>query len=433
MLDIKFIRENPEDVKKAVKNKNIDLDIDNLLKIDEEKRKMQTELDDLRKKRNEIAQATKGEKPSADLIKEGKSIKAKILKLEKQFLELEKEFNFLMSYTPTIPSPKAPIGNDEKDNVEIRKWGKIPKFKFKIKDHLILGKELDILELDRGVKVSGYRGYFLKNEGVFLHLGLMMYALKKLAAKGYAPFIPPTIVKDFVLFGSGHFPFVKDDIYQIANPGKLADGSLIKENKFLTGTAEPPMLAYHSNEVLDDKDLPKKYCGFSQCYRSEIGSYGKDTKGLYRIHEFMKVEQIVICQNDYNVSEKLHEEITAIAEEIIQDLKIPYRVLEICTGDMGAGKYRMYDLESWMPTRNSYGETHSSSNLGDWQARRLNIKYKASDGKNQYVHMLNNTAIASPRFLIAILENFQQADGSVIVPEVLRSYMPNNLKVIRKK
>ncbi|MFH1428093.1 MAG: serine--tRNA ligase [Patescibacteria group bacterium] len=433
MLDIKFIRENPGIVKETVKNKNIDLDIDNLLKIDEERRQLQTNLDELRKRRNEIAQATKGKKPTAELMKDGKFIKTKIAKLEKQYLELAKEFNFLMSYTPTIPSPKAPIGADEKDNVEIRKWGKIPEFKFKIKDHLTLGKELNILDIDRGVKVSGYRGYYLKNEGVFLHLGLMMHALKKLAAKGYESFIPPTIVKDFVLFGSGHFPFVKDDIYQIANPGKLADGSLIKESKYLTGTAEPPMLAYHSNEILDEKDLPKKYCGFSQCYRSEIGSYGKDTKGLYRIHEFMKIEQIVICQNDYKISEKLHQEITSISEEIIKDLKIPYRVLEICTGDMGAGKYRMYDLESWMPARESYGETHSSSNLGEWQARRLNIKYKASDGKKQYVHMLNNTAIASPRFLIAILENYQQADGSIIVPKVLRPYMPNNLKVIRKK
>ncbi len=433
MLDIKFIRENKEIVNKAIKSKNIDLDIDKLLELDEERRKLQNEIDELRAKRNELAHGAKGKKPTGVQIKEGKKIKEGISKLEKQFKKIEDKYNELMWLTPTIPSKDAPVGKDEKDNVEIKKWGDITKFKFKIKDHVTLGENLNILDIKRGVKVGGYRGYFLKNEGVFLHLGLMMYALHKMVEKGYQPFIPPTVVREFVLYGSGHFPFDEDEIYQIANPGKLADGCIEKDNKYLVGTAEPPMLAYHSNEILNEKELPKKYCGFSQCHRSEVGSYGKDTRGIYRIHEFMKIEQIVICENDYTKSEKLHQEITAIAEEIVQDLKIPYRVIEICTGDMGAGKYRMYDIESWMPSRNAYGETHSSSNLGEWQARRLNIKYRTKEGKKKYVHMLNNTAIASPRILIAILENNQQEDGSVIVPKVLQKYMPGNLDIIKNK
>jgi len=432
MLDIKFIRENPDKVKEAVKNKGINLNVDDLLKFDDEKREIQAKLDEMRAKRNQLAQVGKKTKPTEKQIKEGKEIKGKIVLLELRFRKIKEKYNDLLWLTPTIPSKESPIGQDESGNKEIRKWGKLPKFNFKIKDHISLGQELNILDTKRGVKVGGYRGYFLKNEGVFLHLGLMMFALHKMAAKGYQPFIPPTIVREFVMYGSGHFPFDKEDIYQISNPGKLADGSDEKEDKYLVGTAEPPMLAYHSDELLLEAELPKKYCGFSQCYRNEVGSYGKDTRGIYRIHEFMKIEQIILSKNDYKESEKIHQEITAIAEEIIQDLKIPYRVIEICTGDMGAGKYRMYDIESWMPSRNAYGETHSSSNLGEWQARRLNIKYKTKDGEKKYVHMLNNTAIASPRFLIAILENNQQPDGSVVVPEVLRKYLPGNIKVIKK-
>ena len=433
MLDIKFIRENPEIVKETVKRKNINLDIDELLEIDGKRRELQAKTGELQAQRNEIAKSAKGGRPTAEQMEEGRRIKEKLSELEKENKEAEEKFNELMWLTPNIPSPDAPVGKDDSENVEIRQWGEPTKFDFEPKDHITLGKELDILDVERGVKVGGYRGYYLKNEAVFLHLGLMMFALQKMAEKGYAPFIPPTIVKPFVLYGSGHFPFGYDEIYKIANPGKLEDGSKVAEEKFLLGTAEPSLCAYHSGEILEEEDLPKKYCGFSQCYRSEVGSYGKDTRGIYRIHEFMKVEQVVLCKGDYAESEKLHQEITAIAEEIIKDLGIPYRVIEVCTGDMGAGKYKMYDIESWMPSRNAYGETHSSSNLGDWQARRLNIKYKTPDGEKKFVHMLNNTAIASPRFLIALLENCQQADGSVAIPEPLRKYLPGAPERIMKK
>jgi len=433
MLDLKFIRDNKELFQQAAKNKNLNFDVQEFLAINDKRRQSQSEIDDLRAQKNKLAQAGQTGKPSKEQIRQGRELKEKISVLEAEFTELEKKYIELMWQVPQLPSDKAPIGKDAGGNKEIKKWGKIKKFAFPAKNHLELGRELDILDTERGVKVSGYRGYYLKNESALLHLALMMFTLDKMIKKGYQPFIPPTIVREFVMYGSGHFPFGRDDIYQITNPGKLADGSDIMENKYLVGTSEPSILAYHSDEILEGSELPKKYCGFSQCYRNEIGSYGKDTKGIYRIHEFMKIEQVIFCKNDYDESEKLHQEITAISEEILQDLKIPYRVLEICTGDMGAGKYRMYDLESWMPSRNSYGETHSSSNLGDWQARRLNIKYRAKDGKKEYIHTLNNTAIASPRILIAVLENYQQKDGSIIVPKVLRQYLPGKIKIIKKK
>jgi seryl-tRNA synthetase len=281
--------------------------------------------------------------------------------------------------------------------------------------------------MERGTKVAGYRGYFVKNEAVMLQMGLMMFALEKLISKGFTPMIPPTLIREFALFGSGYFsgreynPQV-DEIYKIANDEVLEDGTVKKENKFLVGTAEPSLLAYYANEVLSEKDLPMKICGFSQCYRSEIGSYGKDTKGIYRVHEFMKVEQICICKADVEASDNLQNEMVDISKEIHQDLGLPYRVLQICTGDMSAGKYKMFDMEAWMPSRNSYGETGSASNFLDWQSRRLNVKYKDKDGKNKFVYMLNNTALPSVRPMIAILENYQQKDGSVIVPEVLRKW-----------
>ncbi|MFH1232993.1 MAG: serine--tRNA ligase, partial [Patescibacteria group bacterium] len=264
-----------------------------------------------------------------------------------------------------------------------------------------------------------------------------MYALEKLIKNGFTPMIPPTLVKNFALFGSGYFAGEKynsdvDEIYKIANDDKLSDGTVKKEDKFLIGTAEPSLLAYHSDEILNEKDLPIKFAGFSQCYRSEIGSYGKDTKGIYRVHEFMKVEQVVICRANIEEAEKLHQEIMAMSKELHQDLEIPYRQIQICTGDMSAGKYKMFDLEAWMPSRDGYGETGSASNFLDWQSRRLNVKYRDENGEKKYVYMLNNTALPSPRTLIAILENNQQKDGSIIVPKVLRKYLPGNQEIIRK-
>jgi seryl-tRNA synthetase len=438
MLDIKYIRENKEKIAEAAKNKNISLDLEALLRFDEERRKKQTEIDELRAKRNEIAQAGKVGKPTDEQITAGREIKEKIFSLEEALKKTDEDYFNLMVKVPTIPSEDTPIGKDENENVEYYKEGDIPKFDFKPKDHLELARELDIFDIERGVKVAGYRGYYVKNEGVSLQMALMMYALEKLIAKGFMPMIPPTLVREFALYGSGYFsgkeynPEV-DEIYKIANEEIEADGKKNKEDKFLVGTAEPSLLAYYANETLDESQLPMKICGFSQCYRSEIGSYGKDTKGLYRVHEFMKVEQVCITPADIEIADKLHTEMVEISKELHRELGLPFRVLQICTGDMSAGKYKMFDLEAWMPSRQAYGETGSASNFKDWQSRRLNVKYKTKDNEKKYVYMLNNTALPTIRPMIAILENFQQADGSVVIPEVLRKFMPNNLSLIKPK
>jgi seryl-tRNA synthetase len=437
MLDIKFIRENAEKIQEAAKNKNIDLDVNNLLKIDDERKEILSKIEQLRAKRNELAQTGRQGKPTDDQIKEGREIKERLTVLEKQQQKVDDRYNELMVKVPTIPSSDTPVGKDDSENIEVEKWGNIPEFNFEIKDHIQLGRELDLIDLERGAKVSGYRGYYLKNEAVSLQMALMMLALEKLILKGFRPMIPPTLVKEFVLFGSGYFSGreynpEKDEIYKIANDEIEADGNKNKEDKFLIGTAEPSLLAYYSGEILEEKDLPMKLCGFSQCYRSEIGSYGKDTRGMYRVHEFMKVEMVGLSPANIETAEKMHQEMVSISEELHRDLKLPYRKLQICTGDMSAGKYKMYDLEAWIPSRNGYGETGSASNFLDWQSRRLNVRYKDAGGNKKFVYMLNNTALASARTLIAILENNQQADGSIIIPEVLRKWMPGNIDRIQR-
>ncbi len=429
MLDIKFIEENKELVKRAAELKKVDVDINLLLDLNKKRKKLLSEIENIREERNknvhEIEKTERGSSDRDKLIKRGKEIKNKLKKIEGDFRETEDRFRKMMLVVPNIPSPDTPIGGEEKDNVEVKKWGEITCFDFPLKSHIELGEDLDLLDLKTGAKVSGFRGYYLKNEAVLLHFGVLWYALNKLIEKGFTPFLPPTFVNEFALIGSGHFPFDKDEVYQIANPGKLESGDEIKNPKYLAGTAEPSLLAYYADKVLKKEDLPIKACGLSQCYRSEVGSYGKDAKGLYRIHEFMKVEQIMISEADIEKSNEYLEEMRSVSEEILQDLELPYRVLSICTADMGAGKYKMYDIETWMPSRNSYGETHSDSNLTDWQTRRLNIKYVDKDGKKKYAFALNNTAIASPRILIAIMENYQQKDGSVKIPEALKPYLGN--------
>ena len=434
MLDINFIKENLKELKKVTKDKSIKLDYELLLKLDDHRRQLIQETDLVRQRRNEIADLLKDpKKRSQKIIDEGKDLKDKIYALDQEFNKVKIEFDELMLMVPNLISKDTPLGKDDKDNKEVATWGELPKFKFKIKDHVELGESLDLLDINRGVKVSGFRGYYLKNEGAQMQLALMQYTLNKLVAKGFTPFITPTLVKEAALIGSGHFPAGKEEIYQIGNPGKLESGEDLKDSLFLAGTSEPSLIAYHMNETLNEADLPLKYCGFSTCYRSEIGSYGKDTKGIYRLHEFMKIEQVLICRADLKEGLGLLEELRKIAEEILQDLKLPYHVIAVCTGDMGAGKYKMYDLETWMPSRNAYSETHSDSFLTDWQARRLNLKYKTKSGETKYAFTLNNTAIASPRILIAIWENYQNEDGSITIPEILRPYLGNQEKIASQK
>ncbi|MFA4872461.1 MAG: serine--tRNA ligase [Patescibacteria group bacterium] len=434
MIDINFIREHPDKVRWALEIKKISLDIDEFLHIDKKRNAALRELEELQRKRNEIAAS--GRTGNLNQREEGKLIKQKLGEQEKRFETLDEIYENFMVQMPTIPAADTPIGNDERGNVEVKKWGEPSQFSFTPKDHVQIGRDLDLLDLEKGVKVSGYRGYYVKNEAVMLQMGVMMYALQKAIQKGFKPMIPPTLVNEFVLFGSGYFKGKTynpdtDEIYKIDNNEKEANGAVKKENKFLVGTAEPSLLAYYADDILKEKDLPLKICGFSQCYRSEIGSYGKDTKGIYRVHEFMKVELVCITKADVDTADSLHEELIAFSRELHEDLGLPYRQLRICSGDLSAGKYKQFDTEAWIPSRQAYGETGSASNFLDWQSRRLNVRYRTDDGDIKYVYMLNDTALPSPRILISILENYQQADGSIKVPEALLPYM-NGIHTIHR-
>ena len=435
MLDIKYIRDNADAIQTAAKNKQIDIDISHLLSLDEKRRSLLQHIEDLKAQKNainkEIVAANPEEKKN--ILQRANTIKERTEILENEFTEIKEEFDKLMVRVPTIPSPDTPIGSSSEDNVEIERWGKLPVFDFEPKDHVQLGKDLGILDLERGVKVSGFRGYYVKGDGVLLMMGFIMYALQKLAAKGYNLMIPPTIAKEFVLFGSGYFKGDSydedaDEIYALNSGEKDSSGK--RQQKFLIGTAEPSLLAYYADELLKEEDLPIRFTGFSQCYRSEIGSYSKDLKGIYRVHEFMKVEQVVLCRADIEESEQILNELVENAKELHQDLELPYRMLRICTGDLAPGKYKSYDIEAWMPGKGAYGETGTASNFVDWQARRLNVRYTTKEGKNIPVFMLNNTALPTPRIFISILENYQQKDGSVRVPDVLVPFVGK--KIITK-
>jgi len=440
MLDIKFIRENKEEVQKAIENKRIGLNLNELLALDEKRRVAMQFIEELsaeKNKLNELMQKATAEE-RVTLIEQGKAVKEKLEKVEPEYKELKKQFELLMVQVPNIVSADTPVGGGDEDNVEIFRTDNLPKFDFTPKDHIQLGKDLDILDLERGAKVGGYRGYYVKNEGVSLMMGFMMYAINKMMSKNYSPMLVPTLVNQFPLLGSGYFKGLEydpevDEIYQVATADKESDGSKSKDQKFLVGTAEPSLLAYYADEVLQESQLPLRMCGYSQCYRSEIGSYGKDTKGMYRVHEFMKVEQVILAKADLAEVDKLQDEMVAISKEMHEELGLPYRQLQICTGDMSPGKYRAFDIEAWMPGMNRYGETGSASNFLDWQARRLNVKYADANGERKYVYMLNNTALPSPRIFIAILENHQQADGSIKIPEVLKKFMPMAMDEIKKK
>lgn len=443
MLDIKFIRENQEKIKEAIERKNISLDLDRLLEVDQKRLELMQSVEDLSAQKNALNNAisqAKTDTERQEVISRGKEIKEQIERIEPEYQKVKKEFEELMVKVPNIISEDTPIGKSDEDNVETERRGEIPNFDFAIKDHIQIGKDLDILDLEKGTKVAGFRGYYVKNEGVSLMMALMMYATNKMIEKGYSPMIPPTLVKGNALFGTGYFKGLEydsavDEVYEVASGDEPASpsqnsGVAKKEKKFLVGTAEAPLCAYYADETLKESDLPIKLCGYSQCYRSEIGSYGKDTKGLYRVHEFQKVEQVVLMKADIEESIKMHDAMLDISKEIHEELGLPYRVLKICSGDMSAGKFRAYDIEAWMPSRNGYGETGSASNFLDWQARRLNVKYVDANGEKKHVFMLNNTVLPSARPFIAILENFQQADGSVVIPEVLRKYMPGNMEKI---
>lgn len=421
MLDIKTIRENPDRVKQGCKNKNLNPDVvDNLLSVDEKRRSIMMQVQELRSQRNTLNESLKNGRDEK-LIEETTKLKTKLQDLEPELRNLEETFDQLMLQVPNTPLDEVPVGKDESGNVVIKTWGEKPKFDFTPKNHVEIAEALDLLDLDRGSKVAGFRGYYLKNEGVQLQFALMQYTLQKFISKGFTPIVPPVILKKKSFVNSGHFPWGEKETY------KFETTEDDPTETYLTGTAEVPLVSYYQDEVLNEKDLPIKMIGFSPCYRREAGSYGKDTKGVYRVHEFVKTEQVVICKNDLEESKRLHDEMLTLTEEIAQDLKLPYQVLLMCTGDMGEPQAKKYDLEAWMPGRNNYGELASDSIVLDFQSRRANIRYRDSKNEMQYVHMLNNTASNSPRWLVAILENYQQADGSVKIPSVLVPYIGKDI------
>lgn len=409
MLDITFIRTNLDLCKRAAVNKNRQVNWDRLLIVDDTRKKLVQSVDEINRQRNELQKKRAAGASVDEIREEGKKLKEQGQKIEEELRNVEEEFLSLMYTVPNIPLDVVPIGKDESGNVEVKKEGTIKDFSFKVKDHVELGTSLELIDFERGTKVSGFRGYFLKNEGAQLEFAVLFYAFQKLIAKGYTPIMAPSLVKEYTLFGNGQFPWGREEVYHLQ-----------KDDQYLAGTAEVPVTAYFSDEILKEEDLPKKFVAFSPCFRREAGSYGKDTKGAYRVHQFNKIEQVIIGKNDIDSSIALHEELRQNSEEILNDLQIPYRVLLMCTGDMGEPQVKKYDLEAWMPGRNGYGEVGSNSIMGDFQARRLNIRYRDKNGNLQYCHTLNNTAVPSPRILIPILENYQQEDGSVIIPTVLQ-------------
>ncbi|HOS88105.1 MAG TPA: serine--tRNA ligase [Candidatus Pacearchaeota archaeon] len=422
MLDIKFIRDNPDVVKEAVRKKGIDFDVDKLLKVDQERRRLIQSIENLRKIKNQAnkeIQNAKDEVHRLMIITQMQELDRNSDNEEKQLKEVEQEYEQLMLLVPNIPDESVPEGQSDADNIEIKKWGKIPQFTFPIKDHIQLAKELDLIDFERGVKVAGFRGYFLKREALMLCLAIWQYALELLIKKGFIPMGAPSLVKPEALIGTGYLPQAKDEVYA------TSDGM------YLAGTSEVALMNYYANEILSEDDLPIKYAGFSPCFRTEIGSYGKDTQGILRVHEFMKIEQVVLCRNDKEESVSFHEEITHNAEEILQGLELPYHIVVNCAGDLGLGQVKKYDIECWVPSQNKYRETHSSSYFFDFQTRRLNIRYKTKSGEIKYAHSLNNTGIATPRILIPLLENNQQKDGSIKIPKVLHKYL--NFKEIKRK
>ncbi len=407
MLDPDYIRNNPELVKQNAKNKNIQVDIDQFLKLDKRVRQLQKQIDKLRQERNIISK----QNVTKELISKAKKLKNKIQQLEKELKQLREEREKILVTIPNVVYPEVPVGKDESGNQEIRRWGKVSEFDFKPKSHIQLAEKWDLIDFERGSKVSGYRGYFLKNELAVLHLALLWFAFTKLIAKGYTPIIAPAIVKEFTLFGCGQFPWGRRETYELND-----------NDSFLAGTAEQPVTSYFAGEILEEKNLPYKFVAFSPCYRREAGSYGKDTRGVYRVHEFYKIEQVIISTADDDQARQLHEELQNNTEEIWQELNLPYRVLLMCTGDMGEPQAKKYDTEVWMPYRKGWGEVASNSIMTDFQSRRLNIKYRTKDNSSKYVYTLNDTALPSPRALIAIIENYQQSDSTIKVPDVLQKF-----------
>ncbi|MHC4638306.1 MAG: serine--tRNA ligase [Planctomycetota bacterium] len=421
MIDIKEIRENPERFQQACKDKKFNVDIKELLDIEQNIRRLKQSLQEIATRKNSIGKTVPrlsgADKEKA--LEELSILKNNEADWTEDLKQLQPKFDALMMQVAQPADEDVPLGQDDTENVELRKEGTVRQFDFEPKDHLQLGIDLGIIDVERGVKIAGTRNYFLKGDGALLHWAVLRYAMDFMISRGYIPMSVPLLARDEVMRGTGYFPGSEEQTYQME-----------RDELSLVGTAEVPLTAYHMGEILKADELPKKSVALSSCFRREAGAAGKDTYGLYRIHQFDKVEQVIICENSAEQSNKFHEEILANAEGVLKAFELPYRVVVVCTGDLGRGQAKKYDIETWMPSRGSYCETHSASKFYEFQARRMNLRYKdPATKKNLFCHTLNNTVIASPRVLIPLMELYQNADGSITIPQALHPYMGGKEKI----
>ncbi len=414
MLDIKFIRENKDIVAAGANKKHIEVDLDRLIELDDKRRELQAKIDEKRAEQNVASNAIATAAPAEreTLITRMQGVKD-TLKLEEESMQgILKEWRALMLAVPNVPDVSVPDGESDEDNKEVRTWGEIPTFDFEIKNHVDLMLQNDMADFERGAKVAGFRGYFLRGDGARLMWALERFVQDRFMNRDkFVPMIVPSLARREPFMGTGFLPQSEEDLY------KTQDGD------YLAGTAEVASMGYYQEEILEKKDLPVKFFSFSPCFRREAGSHGRDTKGLFRIHEFVKYEQVVLCEASHEESIRIHEELTENSEALLQELQLPYHVVINCGADLGLGQVKKYDIEAWMPSEKKYRETHSSSYFHDFQTRRLNIRYRDEKGVLRYAHSLNNTALAMPRILCQIVENNQRSDGSITIPDVLRGYM----------
>jgi seryl-tRNA synthetase len=414
MLDIHFIRENADLIKAGAEKKHIEIDIDRLLELDDQRKSLRQEMDDKRAEQNRasqrIALATGEERTK--YIESMRFVKDSLAEVEEKYAKVIEDWQKLMLSVPNIPDMTVPEGESDADNQEVKVWGTIPEFSFTPKDHVQLMTNAGMADFERGTKVAGFRGYFLKGDGALLMFGLWQFMMNHFVQKGgFTPMIVPSLVRREAFMGTGYLPQSEDDLYKT------------QDAEYLAGTGEVATMGYYMDETIEKSQLPIKFFSFSPCFRREIGAHGKDTKGLVRVHEFYKFEQVVLCEASHEESVKMHEELTRNAEEILELLHIPYHVVVNCGGDLGLGQVKKYDIEAWMPGENKYRETHSSSYFHDFQTRRLNTRYRDSDGSLKFAHSLNNTALAMPRFIAVLVENYQQEDGTIKVPHALVPYV----------
>lgn len=415
MLDIQYIRDHANELRVAIANKQFNPEIvDQVLAMDERRRDLIVKVEAIRQQINENTQSIKlsaDKRPTPEQIQHGKELKSQLQDVEPELKKVEEMFTDLMYQVANPPAADVPVGADESGNQVVKTVGTPPTLDFTPKPHHEIMEALDLLDTKRATTIGGFRSYFLKNDGLMLEQALLNYALNMLYKDGFTPMSAPILVNKEAMWGTGYFPWGQDDHYKT------------QDDQILAGTSEVALTAFHTGETLTEKDLPVKMVGISPCFRREIGSYGKDTQGIIRVHQFNKVEQVVYTVADEDITREWHQKMVGYAEQLLQDLELPYHVLLMCSGDMGAGQRKKYDLETWFPSQNTYRETHSASYFNDFQARRLNIRYRAKDGTTKFVYTLNNTMAASPRLLAAIIENYQQADGSVVVPKVLQPYL----------